>query len=117
VLLVAMGAAVRVLALWEFRRHRASLVPERWVPSQLVETGIYRFVRHPMYLADVLVCTGWYCLWRAWYALCLIAPVAAVGAWLRGYLEDQYIHEPAFGETYRAYRRRTGMFLPRIRRR
>lgn len=116
-LLLAAGLTVRLLALWEFRRQRASIAPETWVPPHLVTTGIYRFVRHPMYLADALMFTGWCCRWRALRALWLVAPIAWLTAWLRGHWEDRYLLESAFGEEFRAYKNRTGIFLPRIGRR
>lgn len=112
-LLIAAGFIVRLLALLEFRRHCVPLAPERWVPPQLVQTGIYRFVRHPMYVSDSLLFIGWCCAWGALYGLYLITPLFLIAAGLRGYLEERYLLEPTFGEAYREYRRRTGMFLPR----
>ncbi len=115
-LLLPLALAIRLLALREFRRRGTTLAPAGWVPPTLVRTGVYRVVRHPMYLSDCLLYGGWCCLWRGLYGLFLLGPLFALAAWWRARLEERYLLEPAFGEEFRQYRRRTGMLLPRLAR-
>ncbi|MGH2628582.1 MAG: isoprenylcysteine carboxylmethyltransferase family protein [Anaerolineales bacterium] len=80
----------------------------------LVTHGPYRWVRHPMY--DVLFV---YML----SILLLTANLLVGGLFMGGFLitigtrvaKEEAILEEAYGEAYRAYRGRTGRFLPRIR--
>jgi protein-S-isoprenylcysteine O-methyltransferase Ste14 len=81
---------------------------------ELVTTGPYRWVRHPLYATGIallvaigLMTTSWLILLFAFLAfvlfLFLVVPVE----------EHQLLGK--FGDAYRAYMRRTGRFFPRIR--
>jgi protein-S-isoprenylcysteine O-methyltransferase Ste14 len=56
---LALGAAVYFRCLWEFgsagRGTPAPIDP----PQRLVVTGLYRYVRNPMYLGVLLIVAGW----------------------------------------------------------
>ncbi len=81
---------------------------------QLVTTGPYRWVRHPMYTAFLLLLTG-FALVTA-NLLFAILPFGAVLAVVlsRTPREDAML-EARFGDEYRAWRARTGALLPRLR--
>lgn len=79
---------------------------------QLVQTGPYRLVRHPVYTAIMMVAAG-----QALFFLS--APVAVLSlllfglAFYRAHLEEALLRSPeGFGATYEAYMARTGRFLP-----
>jgi protein-S-isoprenylcysteine O-methyltransferase Ste14 len=82
----------------------------------LVTHGPYRFVRHPMNAVFPLVSIVLFLMSANWVlgagALILISTISVV----RAPIEEQQLLE-RFGEKYRAYMRRTGRFLPRLRRR
>jgi len=111
------GAAVMLVALWLFRRSHADL-GRQWSISlevredhQLITHGVYRSIRHPMYLAI------W--LWSLAQALLLENWLAGYGA-LLSFAPMYFIRTPreealmceTFGEEYRAYMQRTGRILP-----
>ncbi|WP_459941195.1 methyltransferase family protein [Deferrisoma palaeochoriense] len=77
--------------------------------GDLVVEGPYRYVRHPMYAAGMVV------VWAdpVWTANRL-AFALAVSAylWIGAWHEERRLVE-AFGEAYRRYRRETPAFLPR----
>ncbi len=83
---------------------------------ELVTHGPYRFVRHPMNAVFPLVSIFLFLLSANWVlgadALILIGTISVV----RAPIEERQLIE-RFGEEYRAYMRRTGRFLPRLRRR
>ncbi|MEM9576036.1 MAG: isoprenylcysteine carboxylmethyltransferase family protein [Pseudomonadota bacterium] len=56
-LLVGGGIVLVLLAVMEFRRHRTTVIPHQ-MPTQLIQTGIFKRSRNPIYLADVLILTG-----------------------------------------------------------
>ena len=80
--------------------------------GKLVDTGPYAWVRHPQYSAGLVMLLGWFLVWGAWYALGLM-PIIAALIYAQALIEEKYILEKMFGETYAAYRERVGMLLPR----
>jgi protein-S-isoprenylcysteine O-methyltransferase Ste14 len=82
--------------------------------SKLVDTGPYAWVRHPQYTAGQVMLLGWFLIWGAWYALCVLPLMAAI-IYVQVHIEEKSILEKIFGEAYTAYRKRVGMLLPRQR--
>ncbi len=70
-LLVGGGVILAGLAVMEFKRHRTTVIPHQ-MPSQLVQTGIFKHSRNPIYLADVLILTGIILWWDAVLSLVLV---------------------------------------------
>ena len=102
-LVVAWGAAALGSNLTPFPRPRAS--------ATLVDTGAYRFVRHPIYSGLVLAAVGW--------SLATASPLALVPTVLLGLLfdaksrrEEAWLTEQLPG--YAAYRARTRKFVPGV---
>jgi class 3 adenylate cyclase/protein-S-isoprenylcysteine O-methyltransferase Ste14 len=77
----------------------------------LVTGGLYRLARHPQYLGLALVGLGAFLLWPR--VLVLVAYVTMLFLYerLAGWEETRCLAK--FGDAYREYQRRTGMFLPR----
>lgn len=80
---------------------------------QLIISGPYRFVRHPMYIAYLLTWLGLSLL----AANVLLAASGVIGLGLVMVIrtpqeEAQLLAE--FGSSYRAYRDKTGRYLPRL---
>ena len=55
--LMALGVALSVWAIFQFGRHKTSVVP-RHVPQALIAAGPYRYSRNPIYLADAMILAG-----------------------------------------------------------
>jgi protein-S-isoprenylcysteine O-methyltransferase Ste14 len=70
-LLVGAGIVLTLLAVLEFRRHRTTIIPHR-EPDQLIQTGVFRRSRNPIYLADILILTGLILWWDAVPSLMLV---------------------------------------------
>ena len=82
------------------------------VGHQLVTSGPYAFVRHPIY-TGLLVCTiGTALQVGEWRGLAAI-PIVAVGCTIKANKEERYMNTE-FGERYRQYRQRTGFLVPRL---
>jgi protein-S-isoprenylcysteine O-methyltransferase Ste14 len=81
--------------------------------GKLVDTGPYAWVRHPQYTAGLVMVLGWFLLWGAWYALCVLPFIAGI-IYAQARVEEMYILGKMFGKTYGAYRERVGMLLPRL---
>jgi protein-S-isoprenylcysteine O-methyltransferase Ste14 len=76
--------------------------------GELVETGVYRRVRHPIYGAVLLAAFGWGFLTASPVAL-IVAVVAVPFFWLKSTVEERWLEQHFPG--YPAYRRRTHRFI------
>ncbi len=103
-LLFAAGVAIVVAAVRGFRS--AGTNPEPWKPSTaLVGTGIFGWLRNPMYVGGTLALAGLSVLLAADWMLVLtivFVPVIHFGVVLR---EERYL-EAKFGDAYRSYKAR-----------
>jgi len=118
-LLAWLGTAVFAAALIGFyRTHRDlgrfwSVTLEIRQTHELVTTGVYRHVRHPMYAAFFLWAVAQALLLPNWIA----GPAGLVGFGtqfgLRVWREERMM-EAAFGDAYRAYAARTWRVIPGV---
>ena len=80
---------------------------------RLVDTGPYRWARHPSYTGWLLAITGLGLCLGNWLSLAiLLAATFTVIAWRIG-IEERALRG-AFGDTYAAYARKTARLLPLI---
>ena len=114
------GTVVMGAALWLFYRSHADL-DRNWSKTlelrrghELVTTGVYRRVRHPMYaaillfgIAQALLLANWLAGWSAFVTF-------AVMVLVRTPREERMMLEH-FGDAYRDYMLRTGRLFPRLR--
>jgi protein-S-isoprenylcysteine O-methyltransferase Ste14 len=104
-----------LLSVWVFSSIGTNISPSHATREghQLVTHGPYRWVRHPLYTTGMLAMLSLTLLTALWWiSLAMLLPLAVL-IW-RTPREEQRLIE-AFGDQYRAYMRRTGRFLPRLR--
>ncbi len=82
-LLVGGGIVVFLLAVMEFRRHKTTIVPHRDA-ERLIQSGIFKRSRNPIYLADVMILAGLVLRWDAVLAL----PLVPILLWI---LEKRFV--------------------------
>ncbi len=108
-LLLAAGAAVGFAALSVNRPGNFNIQPEVKDGARLATTGIYRWVRHPMYTAVLLAMMAVVLLdprpWRFAVWLALGAVLLAKARREERYLAQRF-------EQYASYRNRTWRLLP-----
>ena len=119
VLLVASAALVLCGALTlkvvgEPDSGRTSEIPIAGIEKTtvLVSKGIYRYIRHPIYVGIYLFSVGLGCIFFAWLwfgVLLIFIPLWYIEC--KGE-ENQLIS--TYGEAYIHYQQRTGMFFPKI---
>jgi protein-S-isoprenylcysteine O-methyltransferase Ste14 len=78
--------------------------------THLVETGIYRFIRHPMYGSLMLLGLGIY-FKRVTATTSVLACVVVLALFLTALIEEGEMRA-RFGEDYTVYKRRTKRFIP-----
>jgi protein-S-isoprenylcysteine O-methyltransferase Ste14 len=91
---------------------KTQLVGVRGIPEKLITTGPYARIRHPLNLGLLLAFPGWFLLWGGEYSLVFPPVLIVVLVFETFWEEGNLLH--AFGEEYRDYRERVGMFFPRI---
>ena len=107
--------AASVLVFW-----RAHLdLGRNWTPTvqileqhRLVETGLYAWIRHPMYAAQWLWALGQPLLLQNWLAG-LLGALVFVPLYLYRVAHEERMMVEQFGEQYQAYMARTGRVLPK----
>ncbi|TMB52419.1 MAG: isoprenylcysteine carboxylmethyltransferase family protein [Chloroflexi bacterium] len=86
-------------------------VPRPKPDAGLVETGIYRRIRHPIYAGMVFSALGWALF--SWSGIAMLLAIAlAVVLDLKARLEERWL--VARHPTYASYRLRSNRFLPGI---
>lgn len=115
----AAGAAALALGLWLFHRSHVDL-GRNWSITlqlrekhQLVTGGVYRRVRHPMYLALLLYSVGQALALPNWVAGPSYAVVMVLLVALRLGPEERMMLEE-FGQDYEAYRATTKRLIPGV---
>jgi protein-S-isoprenylcysteine O-methyltransferase Ste14 len=78
--------------------------------TSLVTTGVYRFVRHPLYASLLYLAWGAFLKDITWY--CAILVLAATVALVATARADEKECKAYFGEAYERYMERTKMFVP-----
>lgn len=109
-LLAAAGAVVIVRSRIELGS-AWSLVAMADEATGLVTTGLYRLVRHPIYLGFFMLTTGEALAFASWPAvLVILAGIVPSFLW-RAVWEERVLRR-TFGERYDLYRKQTRMIIP-----
>jgi protein-S-isoprenylcysteine O-methyltransferase Ste14 len=109
----AAGAGLLAWALGDLGTNLTDTVATR-LAHTLVTRGPYRWVRHPFYDAVALLILAISLIAANWFLLLAGAAVFVLLA-ARSRTEEAMLLA-RFGEPYRAYRERTGRFLPKLSR-
>ncbi len=109
--LAIIGMALRVYPMLYFKRKgtRSDLVK----PSKLVTTGPYGLVRHPQYAAGIIFIIGWFLIWGGIYSFYVLTLVI-IAIFFQALIEEKYILEKEFADEYLEYKKKVGMFFPKI---
>lgn len=111
--LIGLAGVIAVAGVVEFRRAGTTVDPTRPDRAQqLVERGIFRISRNPMYLGMVLATLGIaLALGSLW---CMVGP-PVLAAWLQRFqiLPEERALTDGFGAEYSAYRRRVARWIGR----
>jgi len=80
--------------------------------SLLVKTGLYRFIRHPLYLSVFLLGTG-VMLKNPEPVQLILGAINLAAVWITAKIEENEMIAK-FGDEYRQYMKETKMFIPFI---
>lgn len=100
-----------ITALLLFKKCRFIIAGEER-PNYVVNTGIYKYIRHPMYLASILLFLSFSVLTVSIAS----AVVLIIGSFFYSYIAkyEEKILLNKFGKAYSNYMNKTGRWLPRL---
>lgn len=112
--LLLMGGAIGLFAASSRELGRNwSLVARMRTDHELVRTGPYAHVRHPIYLGLLLFLLAFTVALGHWAQLLVALPVFFLGTAIRTRLEDGLL-ERQFGDAFRNYRSSTPALFPKL---
>jgi protein-S-isoprenylcysteine O-methyltransferase Ste14 len=115
-----VGAPVFAVGIWLLWRSHADLGRNFAPTLQIVEDhalvtdGVFRRIRHPMYVAHLLWAIGQMLLLQNWIAGPAFL-VVQIPLHLRRIPAEERMMLEQFGDEYREYMNRTGRLMPRLR--
>lgn len=77
---------------------------------QLIMTGLYCYIRHPIYLGMICTALGLSFLFRSWIGLVAMIPI--VGSLLFRIRDEEAVLHKEFGSEWEAYCKRSWRFIP-----
>ena len=117
-LLLLIGGLIRMKARLELKRKagfssytetgRIKVVKDH----QLVMDGFYKYIRHPIYLGEILRNLGFVVIFSSVYGIVIVL-LASTFLHFRIQLEEKMLTS-VFGEKYKEYRRNTNKIIPYI---
>lgn len=108
--LMAGGIGLRI---WSILALGALFTPTVQIRKehQLIQTGPYRWVRHPSYLGAFLALLGGAVLLESWIGIAICLCLMSIAYYIRITLEEKALVE-AFGEKYMQYQEQTFRLVP-----
>jgi len=117
--LLGAGGGIAGLVATRWCQRSMGSTWKMWVDTHergpVIQTGPYRRIRHPIYGFQALALAGTWCLVPTPFLACVLA-LHVVCVLRKSLLEERHLVR-SHGDAYRAYRARSGMFWPPLRRR
>jgi protein-S-isoprenylcysteine O-methyltransferase Ste14 len=111
VLLTAAGVAIAFWARWHLGANWSGVVTLK-EGHELIRSGPYRAIRHPIYTGILLALLGTVVTAGEAHGLLAFA-IAWISFYAKARREESYLTQE-FGEKFGAHAKQTGMFLPKI---
>lgn len=111
VVIFLSGYAIRVIATKKLRKQFSFLVTIQ-ENHQLITSGIYSMIRHPVYLGTILAVAGMFLVFPTWYGLLFVALYTSLLAH-RISLEEKLLLK-TFGSVFEEYSTKSFRLIPHI---
>jgi protein-S-isoprenylcysteine O-methyltransferase Ste14 len=109
--LYVLGLATAMLGRVHLGRNWANLEDYGVLAQQaLVTHGIYRYIRHPIYIGDLLLLVGLELALNSWLVVLVLVPLVVI---IRQARAEEQVLAQTF-PTYRVYQAQTKQFIPFI---
>lgn len=109
-ILLAIAIVIFVLSILELKTN-LSPFPSPKTQSQLVKTGIFNFIRHPIYTSLILGLLSWSLYQHSLYQIC-ISSILIILFYFKSVYEEQLLMQKF--KDYHTYKQETGRFFPKL---
>lgn len=111
--LLVIGALIYLWCAWDFSVKGMGTPAPIDAPKKLVISGLYRYVRNPMYLGVACIVVSRAISYRSLLILFYLAFILLCASLFVRFYEEPHLRA-AFGEQYRDYCRRVPRWFPRF---
>ena len=111
-ILVCIGMVIRIRSILTLRKFFTWSVA-RVEHHELVTTGLYRYIRHPGYLGQLLIFLGISTSLSNWLTILCMMITVSIGYFYRIKVEERFMGLQ-MGTEYEYYRKRTKKLIPGI---
>jgi len=112
VVLTVMGLIIRILSMLTLKQYFTYSVSQV-ENHELIETGLYKTIRHPGYLGQLMIFAGLSTSLSNWLSVPLMMIPISIGYIHRIKVEERFMIEQ-MGENYLNYQKRTKRLFPMI---
>jgi len=112
VLLIIIGLIIRIKAILELKQYFTYTVTEI-ENHELIETGLYKNIRHPGYLGQMLIFMGTALSFSNWLSVVFMMIPVLFGYMNRIIVEERFMIKQ-LGQKYIDYQKRTKRLIPKI---
>jgi protein-S-isoprenylcysteine O-methyltransferase Ste14 len=112
VVLIVIGLVIRIQSIWTLKQYFTYSVA-KIENHKLIETGLYKSIRHPGYLGQLIIFIGISTLLSNWLSIVFMIIPIAIGYIYRIKIEERFMIEQ-IGENYLNYKNRTKRLIPMI---
>ena len=112
VLLIIIGLIIRIKAISELKQHFTYTVTEI-ENHELIDTGLYKNIRHPGYLGQLLIFMGTALSFSNWLSVVFMMIPVLIGYINRIIVEERFLTKQ-MGQKYIDYQKRTKRLIPKM---
>jgi protein-S-isoprenylcysteine O-methyltransferase Ste14 len=112
VILTIIGLIIRINSILTLKQHFTYTVTEI-ERHEIIETGLYKYIRHPGYLGQLIIFLGITTSLSNWLSVLLMAISVLIGYTYRITIEERFMKEH-MGQKYIAYQKRTKRIIPLV---
>jgi protein-S-isoprenylcysteine O-methyltransferase Ste14 len=109
-----MGISILLWCFWDFAHKGMGTPMPIDPPKKLIVSGLYQYVRNPMYVGVFLVIIGHF-LWFGYWGLLIYAFIFLIPVHLFVTLYEEPHLKKTFGESYEQYLQRVPRWIPRFK--
>lgn len=109
--LLISGIIICIVAIWQLRNYSLTALPAPIDNAKLLTSGLYKYVRHPIYTGVILAFAG-VALGSGSFIKLLLWLVLVVFFFTKSNYEEGLLSKQFAG--YRKYQKYTGRFLPKL---
>jgi protein-S-isoprenylcysteine O-methyltransferase Ste14 len=110
--LVISGMIIRIISISTLKQHFTYTVT-KIEDHTLIESGLYKHIRHPGYLGQIVIFIGTATALSNWLSIILMFIPVFIGYSYRIFIEEKFLVK-LMGQEYIDYQKRTSKLIPKI---